>query len=224
MTGGNMAGQQQPGGRAWVGGASFDGGARTGLWSPQDQARQAEGDAFLRQNPHLRQAGWVDPMGEQAPSRAIASPASAFGKGQMPTQYETPGVNPMGSPSGDAAPMDTDYSVLRADPGMKPMRTGDMNPGYVGQAMSQPAQQSTTQAALANTNAVAAYNPWGQTQQQLGPSYHPYGSPLGGYFRPDNSYVPNAGNAMNGMDTLARFGLNWRGMPAGPIGVQFGGR
>ena len=43
----------------------------------------------------------------------------------------------------------------------------------------------------------------------------------GGYFQGGlgGRYIPNVGNAMNGLDTLARFGLNQWGMPLGRTGA-----
>ena len=88
---------------------------------------------------------------------------------------------------------------------------------------SQPPQQPQTANSLpgiGQTPTAGGYaNPWGFSQQQLGPSFNPGGSPRGGYFGNNMQYVPNVGNARNGLDDMARWGQNWDSQPftRGPL-------
>jgi hypothetical protein len=73
---------------------------------------------------------------------------------------------------------------------------------------------------ISQTPTAGGYaNPWGFSQQQLGPSFNPGGSPRGGYFGNNMQYVPNVGNARNGLDDMARWGQNWDSQPftRGPL-------
>lgn len=144
---------------------------------------------------------------------AISDPASVFGKG-TPPQFTSPdgyapAISDPASVFGKGVPPDVSQTFQT-----RPMETGGMSP-----APQAPQPQNTAAQMNAFSNSIASFqNPYGFSQQQLGPSFNPVGSPQGGFFN-GNNYVANVGNARNGLDRMSRLGLNWNGQPFGKIGA-----
>jgi hypothetical protein len=82
------------------------------------------------------------------------------------------------------------------------------------QAQPMPGQNPNAAQMNAFSNSIASWqNPMGMQQAQMQRiGMNPQGSAQGGYFQ-GNSYVPNVGNQKNGLDDLARWGMNWDGSP-----------
>jgi hypothetical protein len=126
--------------------------------------------------------------------------------GMMPANVAQQFITkPMQAPS--AIPNDM---RIPQDSGLHPYQPQQSAPYAAQQAQPNPLASQ----ANALSNSVASWqNPMGMQQAQMQRiGMNPQGSAQGGYFQ-GNSYVPNVGNQKNGLDDLARWGMNWDGSP-----------
>jgi hypothetical protein len=138
------------------------------------------------------------------------------GMGGLFDQYSgLAGSNPNGTSSGGSLNLGGGQPSWYQQP-----QTGGMHP-YQPPQFQQPTPTQNPSAMLQNTQNVASWgNPMGMQQAQMQRiGMNPQGSAQGGYFD-GNRYVPNVGNQKNGLDDLARWGMNWNGTSNGPVGPR----
>jgi hypothetical protein len=133
----------------------------------------------------------------------------------MGNPFEMARANNMPGGPASAAQLDALQGSL---PQQQPMDSG-LHPYQpqqqpMPQAQPMPGQNPNAAQMNAFSNSIASWqNPMGMQQAQMQRiGMNPQGSAQGGYFQ-GNSYVPNVGNQKNGLDDLARWGMNWDGSP-----------
>jgi hypothetical protein len=206
--GGFPPGGYQPPGVSAGGGAPQTGGAFPGSEGWTGFGPKAGGRDYVYGEPDAQRADYRPPGAPpiptvtQPPQTGGMTPAEGFiNQPRMPVNLAPPQQNLAQQNYNSVAGFQMPQS-LQSQPQQPPQTANNILPG------------------ISQTPTAGGYaNPWGFSQQQLGPSFNPGGSPRGGYFGNNMQYVPNVGNARNGLDDMARWGQNWDSQPftRGPL-------